>query len=166
MALATVSADGVPSVRIVLLKAHGPDGFVFYSDGGSQKGRELAANPNASAVFYWAEFDHQVRITGRDERLDAETSAAYFATRPLDSRFSAAASEQSRSVPDRGTLEARVAALKAQHPDGRVPMPERWGGFRLKPTVFEFWQGREGRLHDRFRYTSTPGGWSIERLQP
>jgi len=166
MALATVSSVGIPSVRIVLLKEHGPAGFVFYTDGESQKGLELVANPNASAVFYWSEFHHQVRVTGKVERVDRETSAAYFDSRPEESRFSAAASEQSRPVPDRRTLEARVAALKTEYPDGRVPMPERWGGFRLVPSSIEFWQGREGRLHDRFRYVADADGWQIERLQP
>ena len=166
MALATVDASAVPSVRIVLLKSHGPDGFVFYTDASSQKGRDLAANPNASAVFYWPELDHQVRVTGTVTRLDPEASAAYFETRPVESRFSAAASEQSQPVANRRTVEVREAALRARYPNGDVPMPQRWGGFRLVPRVIEFWQGREGRLHDRFRYTATDAGWEIERLQP
>jgi len=166
MALATASPDGVPSVRVVLLKEHGPDGFVWFTDYGSRKGRDLALNPVASLVFYWREFSHQVRVSGPVERLDRARSEAYFASRPEDSRFSAAASDQSQPIADRSTLEARVAQLRRQYPDARVPMPEDWGGYLLEPETMEFWQGREGRLHDRFRYTRRAGGWDIERLQP
>jgi pyridoxamine 5'-phosphate oxidase len=166
MALATASSVGMPSVRIVLLKEYGPEGFVWYTDYRSQKGRELADNPSASAVFYWRDFDRQVRITGAVERVDPETAADYFRSRPQDSRFSAAASEQSKPVADRQTLEDRVADLMVRYPDGEVPMPEDWGGYRLQPELFEFWQGREGRLHDRFRYVRSRSGWDVERLQP
>jgi len=166
MALATATPDGVPSVRIVLLKEHGPEGFVWFTDYGSRKGMDLAANPVASLVFYWREFSHQVRVSGRVGRLDRARSAAYFASRPEDSRFSAAASDQSRPVSNRATLETRVADLRRQYPDGQVPLPEDWGGFVLTPEKMEFWQGREGRLHDRFLYTRADDGWRIERLQP
>ncbi|MGE0621314.1 MAG: pyridoxamine 5'-phosphate oxidase [Pseudomonadales bacterium] len=166
MALATATPDGVPSVRIVLLKEHGPDGFVWFTDYGSRKGRDLAANPVASLVFHWREFSHQVRISGAVARLDRARSETYFASRPADSRFSAAASDQSQPVSDRETLEARVAELRRQYPDGQVPMPEDWGGYVLTPQTMEFWQGREGRLHDRFLYTRTAAGWRIDRLQP
>lgn len=166
MALATATAQGIPSVRIVLLKEHGPDGFVWFTDYGSRKGRELAANPVASLVFYWREFSHQVRVSGPVEMVARAQSEAYFASRPADSRFSAAASDQSRPVADRQTLEARVAELRRQHPDEQVPVPDDWGGYRLTPETMEFWQGREGRLHDRFLYTRSATGWLIERLQP
>ena len=166
MALATASAQGEPSVRIVLLKAHGPDGFVWYTDYGSQKGLELEENPRASLAFYWREFSRQVRISGTVSRVEERESRAYFASRPEESRFSAAASDQSQPILDRSMLEARVADLKARHPDGQVPMPDGWGGYRLTAGRIEFWQGREGRLHDRFRYERTASGWEVQRLQP
>jgi len=166
MALATVAPNLVPSVRIVLLKDYGPHGFTFYSDHRSQKGRELADNPVAAAVFHWRELERQVRITGVVARLAPETARTYFDSRPLESRLAAAASAQSQPVEGRDVLEARVARLKEEHADGRVPMPEAWGGFRLQPETYEFWQGREGRLHDRFRYTQGSDHWLIERLQP
>ncbi|MGD8417197.1 MAG: pyridoxamine 5'-phosphate oxidase [Pseudomonadales bacterium] len=166
MALATATPDGAPSVRIVLLKEHGPAGFVWYSDYTSRKGEELAANPRAALVFYWREFNHQVRIAGTVAKLDEAASRVYFESRPEESRFSAAASRQSRPVADRATLQAAVDGLRRAHPDGRVPMPSHWGGYVLTPESFEFWQGREGRLHDRFLYTRVPGGWKIQRLQP
>jgi pyridoxamine 5'-phosphate oxidase len=165
-ALATAAPDAVPSVRIVLLKAFDADGYVFYSDYRSQKGSELSANPAAAMLFHWRELDRQVRLTGVVSEIDSEASRSYFASRPPESRFAAAASEQSATISDRAALEARVAELKAAHPDGSVPAPERWGGFRLKPERYEFWQGREGRLHDRFRYLRSSQGWTIERLQP
>lgn len=166
MSLATVSKEGVPSVRIVLLKEHDASGFVWYTDYRSPKGADLEANPIASAAFYWRDFDRQVRITGPVSRIDPDTSAEYFRTRPLESRYSAAASEQSRPIASRRVLEDRVAELMARHPDGDVPKPEGWGGYRLAADVIEFWQGREGRLHDRFRYTLGKTGWRVERLQP
>jgi pyridoxamine 5'-phosphate oxidase len=166
MALATASAGAEPSVRIVLLKEHGPEGFVWFTDYGSQKGQEIAENPRASLAFYWGAFSRQVRISGAVSQVAVADSRAYFATRPEDSRFSAAASDQSQPIGGREMLEARVAELRAQHPDGEVPMPEGWGGYCLAPTTMEFWQGREGRLHDRFRYTRAGNAWSVLRLQP
>lgn len=176
MALATADSTGAPSVRIVLLKEHGPAGFVWFTDYGSQKGQELDENPRASLAFYWRDFARQVRVSGTVTPVGLKTSRAYFETRPADSRFSAAASDQSQPIPDRLTLEERVAALRAKHPDEQVPMPEGWGGYCLKPQSIEFWQGREGRLHDRFRYKvdgdqvevgdQVDGDWEITRLQP
>ena len=166
MALATASADGEPSVRIVLLKEHGPSGFVWFTDYGSRKGQELAENPRASLAFYWREFSRQVRISGTVTRVAESESRTYFATRPEDSRFSAAASDQSQPIGDREMLESRVAELRAQYPDGQVPMPDGWGGYCLRHENIEFWQGREGRLHDRFRYERAGDGWTILRLQP
>ena len=173
MALATADRSAVPAVRIVLLKDHSAAGFTWFTDYDSQKGVEIEQNPIASAVFYWRDFDRQVRISGPVGKLDVETSKAYFNSRPADSRFSAAASKQSQPVADRRTLEERVVALRASYPDDDVPMPENWGGYRLQPERIEFWQGREGRLHDRFLYSrsdspsdSSTAVWLIERLQP
>ena len=166
MALATASADGAPSVRIVLLKEHGPAGFVWFTDYGSRKGQELAENPRASLVFYWGAFSRQVRISGAVSQVDEAESRAYFVARPAESRFSAAASDQSQPIAGREMLEARVAELRARHPEGDVPMPDGWGGYRLLPESYEFWQGREGRLHDRFSFTRAGDGWEVLRLQP
>lgn len=167
MALATADTAGWPSVRIVLLKHFDQAGFCWYTDYRSQKGRELADNPRASGLFHWRELDRQVRITGRVTRVDERTSDEYFSSRPLDSRLSAAASEQSAPVADRWTLEARVAELTERHPDGAVPKPAAWGGYLLSPHSYEFWQGRVGRLHDRFHYRlEDDGTWTVQRLQP
>ena len=166
MALATADAAGRPSNRIVLLKAFDERGFTWFTDYGSHKGRDLAANPQASLLFYWREFERQVRIEGRVRQVSRAESEAYFATRPLDSRMAAAISEQSAVVDSREVLEQAVHDLKQQSHDGVVPAPANWGGYRLEPERYEFWQGREGRLHDRFRYSRVADGWSIDRLQP
>jgi pyridoxamine 5'-phosphate oxidase len=161
VALATATPDGAPSVRMVLLKGFDEDGFVFYSGYDSRKGSELAANPRAALLFYWDALGRQVRIEGPVERVSADESDAYWATRPLRSRLSAAASEQSAPVGSREELEERVAALS-----GEPPRPERWGGYRLAPEAYEFWLHRDDRLHDRFRYERDAAGWRIDRLQP
>lgn len=166
MALASATPDAVPSVRIVLLKACDEDGFSFFTDYRSQKGRELVANPVASAVFHWRELDRQVRLTGSVVKVAPEISREYFDSRPVTSRLAAAASLQSSSIVDRTALEGALDKVSRQYPNGEVPVPEQWGGFLLRPETFEFWQGREGRLHDRFRYTRISSGWRIERLQP
>jgi pyridoxamine 5'-phosphate oxidase len=166
MALATADDLGRPSNRIVLLKAFGVQGFTWFTDYRSHKGRDLAANPQAALLFYWREFERQVRIEGNVVQLSREESEAYFASRPLDSRMAAAASHQSMAVAGRNALEQAVMRVQAQYPKGDVPAPEDWGGYCLRPECFEFWQGREGRLHDRFRYTRDAGEWRIERLQP
>ena len=166
MALATVGKNATPSVRIVLLKHFDAQGYCWYSDYQSRKGGELAENARASALFYWREFDRQVRITGRVEKLSAEISEKYFQSRPEESRFAAAASVQSAPVPDRKTLERAVAELRARHVGGAPPRPARWGGYRLRPEEYEFWQGRAGRLHDRFLYVGQAGEWVARRLQP
>jgi pyridoxamine 5'-phosphate oxidase len=166
MTLATASADGVPSARMVLLRGVDQRGFVFYTNYESRKAAELAANPRAALVFWWGELQRQVRVEGPVQPTSQEESAAYFRTRAPGSRLSAWASPQSRVIPGREVLDQRVAELAARHPDGDVPLPPFWGGYRLVPEVVELWQQRPNRLHDRLRYTRTPGGWRIERLAP
>jgi pyridoxamine 5'-phosphate oxidase len=167
MALATATPDGRPSVRMVLLKGNDRRGLVFYTNAGSQKGRELAANPPAAVVLYWFELHRQVRVTGSVEPLTRKETEQYFRTRPRDAQISALASNQSESVASREELERRVTELGARYEGGEVPMPDGWRGMRLVPDSFEFWQGRPDRLHDRLRYTPAPGNrWKIERLQP
>jgi pyridoxamine 5'-phosphate oxidase len=166
MTLATSSPDGRPSARIVLLKGFGPDGFVFFSNYASRTGDELAANPNAALVFWWPPLERQVRLEGSVERTTTEESEAYWASRPLGSRLAALASAQSQVLTGREELVRRVEELAARHRDGDVPLPEAWGGYRLVPDAFEFWQGQPNRLHDRFRYTRHQDGWLVERLSP
>ena len=165
-ALATSTAAGQPSVRMVLLKGFDSHGFVFYTNYGSRKGRELARNGRASLLFYWAQLDRQVRIDGRAARLSARESDDYFATRPRGSQLSAWASAQSERVAGRAALERRYAAFERRHPDA-VPRPPHWGGYRLAADAIEFWQNRADRLHDRILYRRGAGGrWVIERLAP
>lgn len=166
MTLATADAAGRPSARVVLLKEVTPRGFVFFTDYRSRKGIELAANPRAGLCFYWKELERQVRIVGTVERLAPEESAAYFGSRPLGSRVGAWASVQSAVIPGRDWLEAEVERVSATYPDGDVPLPPHWGGYRVAPEELEFWQGRESRLHDRVRYLPNGEGWRVERLSP
>jgi pyridoxamine 5'-phosphate oxidase len=167
MALATVGADGRPSLRMVLLKGADERGFVFYTNYESRKGRELADMPWAALTFFWPEMERQIRIEGRVEPVSAEESDAYFHSRPIGSQLSASASHQSEVIAGREELEQRVAALSAQYHDQEIPRPENWGGFRVIPDAIEFWQGRANRLHDRLRYRLlASGGWQIERLSP
>jgi pyridoxamine 5'-phosphate oxidase len=166
VALATATPDGAPSLRMVLLKGHDQRGLVFFSAYASRKGQELAANPQAALLFYWHPLGRQVRIEGAVERVDASESDEYFGTRPRASRLSAAATRQSEVVAGRDELERRVAELDARHAATDVPRPEWWGGFRLVPEEFEFWQHRQERLHDRFRYRRDADGWLVERLTP
>jgi pyridoxamine 5'-phosphate oxidase len=166
MSLATADTGGKPSNRIVLLKTFDDRGYTWFTDYRSHKGADLAANPQAALLFYWREFERQVRIEGPVAQVSPGESAEYFHSRPLDSRLAAAVSHQSAAVDNRELLEEAVARLREAHPDGEVPAPEDWGGYRLQPQRYEFWQGREGRLHDRFRYTQDAGDWRIERLQP
>ena len=167
MALATVGADGRPSLRMVLLKGADERGFVFYTNYQSRKGRELADTPWAALTFFWPEMERQIRIEGRVEPVSAEESDTYFHSRPVGSQLSASASHQSEVIAGREELEQRVAALSAQYHDQEIPRPENWGGFRVIPDAIEFWQGRASRLHDRLRYRLlASGGWQIERLSP
>lgn len=165
MALATVAADGRPSLRTVLLKGFDPAGFVFYTNLESRKSRELAANPAAALLFWWDRLHRQVRIEGRAAPVSDAEADAYFASRPHGSRIGAAASPQSRVVAGREVLEARVEELTARYPED-VPRPACWGGWRVVPDAFEFWQGRRSRLHDRLLYARDADGWRVERLAP
>jgi pyridoxamine 5'-phosphate oxidase len=166
-AVATVSADGAPSVRMVLVKSFAPDGFVFYTGYDSRKGRELGENPRAALLFHWNALGRQVRIEGPVERTSPQESAAYVRSRPRGSQLSALASPQSDVVAGRAQLERRVRELSERYGDGELPTPEAWGGFRVRPLTYEFWQQRDDRLHDRLLYRrDDAGGWVIERLAP
>jgi pyridoxamine 5'-phosphate oxidase len=166
-AVATSSATGAPSARMVLVKGFDDRGFVFYTNYDSRKGRELAANPRAALMFYWDALGRSVRIEGSAERTSREQSDEYVRSRPRASQISALASPQSRVVTSRHALEQRVVSLAAEFDGAELPRADGWGGFRLVPAMFEFWQHREDRLHDRLRYTpSSEGAWTIERLAP
>ncbi len=168
MALATATRDGAPSVRMVLLKGHDARGFAFFTNRESRKGGELTDNPQAALLFHWAPPLHrQVRVEGRVERLSDEDSLAYFATRPRVSQVGAWASPQSRPLASRAELERLVADVEQRFAEEeQLPLPPHWGGFRVVPVAFEFWQGREGRLHDRARYTRAGGAWHRVRVAP
>lgn len=164
--LATADRGGRPAGRTVLVREMDSRGIVFYTNYGSRKGAELAENPRASAVFLWMPLHRQVRIEGRVEKVAGTQSDAYFSGRPPGSRLSAAASPQSKPVPSRAWLEERMEELRRRHPDGDVPRPAGWGGYRLAPDYYEFWRGRPNRLHDRFEYRLRDGAWVTERLAP
>ncbi len=166
MTLATATAGGVPSARIVLLKGFDAQGFVFYTDYRSRKGRELDGNPLAALVFHWGELERQVRIVGRVERTSRAESEAYYASRPKGSRIGAWVSHQSTAIPSRDVLEARERELTERWAAGEPPLPDHWGGYRVVPEEMEFWQGRPSRLHDRIAYTRRPDGWTRVRLSP
>jgi pyridoxamine 5'-phosphate oxidase len=166
MAIATATADGAPSVRMVLLKEVADDGFVFYTGYESRKGAELAANPRAALLFYWDPLGRQVRVEGNVARIPVQQSERYFHSRPRGAQLAALASTQSAVVGRRAELDARYAELERSLAGREVPLPPQWGGFRLVPDAFEFWQHRENRLHDRVRYRLDGRHWLLERLAP
>lgn len=166
MALATADANGAPSVRMVLLKGFGTDGFSFYTNADSRKGEELAANPHASLLFHWKSLRRQVRVEGPVEEVTAAEADAYFATRSRDSQLGAWASDQSRPLASRSEFLARIAKVTAKYLVGPVPRPPRWTGFRVKPERIEFWTDRPHRLHERRLFTRTDGGWTQGLLYP
>jgi pyridoxamine 5'-phosphate oxidase len=166
MALATADADGIPSVRMVLLKDVGPEGFVFFTNYESRKARELDENPHASLCFHWSNLERQVRVSGGVERTTEEESYAYFSTRPRGSRIGAWASRQSRPLAERDELDARVQEMTERFRGEDIPLPPFWGGYRLRPTTLEFWQGKASRLHDRLVFERTEEGWESRRLYP
>lgn len=166
MTLATTAENSMPDARIVLLKELDNTGLCWYTNYDSHKGHQLIENPQACLLFYWRDFDRQVKIQGLVEKLSDNEANEYFHSRPLDSQFSAAASHQSQPISSRKLLQEKVDQLKQINPDA-VDKPASWGGYRLVPTTFEFWQGRENRLHDRFTYTQdNSANWDISRLQP
>jgi pyridoxamine 5'-phosphate oxidase len=167
MALATASPGGAPSVRMVLLKGFDEPGLVFFSHYTSRKGRELEANPQAALLFHWSPVGRQVRVEGRVEHLSEKESDSYFATRPRDAQLGALASRQSEPLESRAELEGRLSRVEGELGEGPIPRPPTWGGFRLVPAAWEFWQHRASRLHDRFRYEREPSGsWRVDRLFP
>lgn len=167
MTLATASPDGFPSARVVLLKGLEKEGFIFYTNYDSFKGRQLAENPKAALVFFWKELERQVRITGLVQRLSAEANEKYFHSRPRESQLGAAVSPQSQVIESRELLLKQYSQMKKQLKGKPVDCPTHWGGYILHPVIVEFWQGRPGRLHDRLQYTlGEDGDWKIERLAP
>ncbi len=166
MALGTANKDGIPAVRMVLLKGFNENGFVFFTNYESHKGSDLINNPNASILFFWKELERQIRITGTIEKISRQESEEYFHTRPLESQLSAWASRQSSPISSRKFLENEFEELKLKYEHKQIPLPPFWGGFRLIPNYFEFWQGRENRLHDRISYRIKNDFWEIVRLSP
>ena len=166
MSLATATLAGTPDVRIVLLKGASEEGFVFYTNYASEKGRQIGNNPSVALCLFWVQLERQIRINGRAHKLSTEESETYFHSRPLGSQLGAWASQQSEVIANREALEAELAKVTQKFAGQTVPLPPSWGGYCVIPETIEFWQGRGDRLHDRFRYTRADGGWRIERLSP
>ena len=167
MTLATVNATGVPAARIVLLKGYNPDGFIFFTNYESDKGKNLAQNPHAAIVFFWKELERQIRIEGTVEKVSAEESDRYFNSRPASSRIGAWASPQSAVIENRMVIEQNVERYSSIFANDSIERPDHWGGYIVKPTSIEFWQGRSSRLHDRIRYVlENSASWKVERLAP
>jgi len=166
MAVATVGTNGFPQSRIVLLRHFSPEGFVFYTNYNSEKGKSINLNPKVSLHFFWPELERQVRILGKAKKINAEKSAEYFHSRPVNSQISAVISEQSAVIPSRVYLEKKFKALKLNLKNKKPPCPEYWGGYLVKPWYFEFWQGRENRLHDRLVFEEENNNWEVKRLAP
>lgn len=166
MTLATVSPEGEPTQRIVLLKHADEKGLVFYTNYSSRKARDIANNSQVSAHFPWHFMERQVKVNGIARKVPTAESLAYFLSRPFDSQLAAWSSQQSHAVSSRSLLEAQFERMKAKFTQGQVPLPDFWGGFRIEPYRYEFWQGGAKRLHDRFEYTQAPTGWDINRLAP
>jgi pyridoxamine 5'-phosphate oxidase len=166
MSLATVGRDVQPSSRIVLLRDFGPKGFVFFTNYNSRKGHEILTNPHASLLFFWPQVERQVRIEGILEKVNADVSDAYFKSRPRESKLGAWVSEQSQPVKDKDILKQKFIELSEKYPGEEVPRPSYWGGYLLKPSVMEFWQGRPGRLHDRIQFSMVNRNWIMRRLSP
>lgn len=166
MTLATSTKNGRPSLRTVLLKDFDKDGFVFFTNYSSRKGKELKENPFASMLFFWKELGRQVRIEGKIEKISRDMSEEYFHSRPRDSQIAALASLQSSVIEDRNIIEKKFQRIKEEYKDKIIPLPEIWGGYILIPYEIEFWQGRQNRMHDRILYTKTEDGWKTERLSP
>ena len=166
MSIATVGASGEPSIRTVLLKAFDEQGFVFYTNLESTKAKQISENPNVALLFYWREFERQVKIRGRASRLSTAEVAKYFLSRPRDSQLAAWSSPQSRVIQARNALEQKFNELRQKFGAGEIPVPSFWGGFRVAPRTVEFWQGGEHRLHDRFQYSDDVAGWRIDQLAP
>ena len=164
--LATASKSGIPSARVILLKGFSDNGFEFFTNYNSRKGKELDENPNAALVYYWPELEREVRIEGKVEKLSSEESDRYFETRPVGSRLGAWASPQSQIIEDRDWLESKHNEFREKYKHGQVPRPSEWGGYRIKPSIIEFWQGRQNRLHDRIQYSFENKKWIIRRLAP
>ena len=166
MSLATVGKDLLPSIRTVLLKLFDRNGFVFYTNYSSEKARQLTENPQAGILFHWLELERQVKISGKVEKISSAESLKYFTTRPRGSQLGAWSSAQSQTISSRSILEAQWNKMKERYSDGDIPLPDFWGGYKVIPQCIEFWQGRENRLHDRFKYNRTDSGWDINRLAP